>query len=47
MVDDTRPGPDPVDEPVVITLDPVSGFPVISVGRRVTSADVLEALAQE
>lgn len=33
-----------LDEPLRIDTDPVSGFPVVSLGRRVTSADVAEAL---
>lgn len=36
-----------LDEPVVITTDARSGFPVISLGRRVTSADVADALDDE
>jgi hypothetical protein len=33
-----------VDEPVEIEIDGRSGFPVIRVGRRVTSEDVAAAL---
>jgi hypothetical protein len=33
-----------LDEPFVIRTDEVSGFPVLSVGRRVTSDDVATAL---
>lgn len=33
-----------LDEPVVIRTDAVSGFPVISIGRRVTSEQVAAAL---
>lgn len=33
-----------LDEPMVITTDERSGFPVISVGRRVTSEDVAAVL---
>lgn len=33
-----------LDEPLAITIDDVSGFPVIRVGRRVTSAEVAAAL---
>jgi hypothetical protein len=33
-----------LDEPVVIRTDPTSGFPVLSVGRRITAADVAAAL---
>ena len=36
-----------LDEPVVVGVDPVSGFPVISVGRRITSDDVAEALDED
>ena len=36
-----------LDEPAVIDTDPRSGFPVISVGRRVSSADVVAALDEE
>ena len=36
-----------LDEPVVIGTDERSGFPVISVGRRVTSAQVATALDEE
>ena len=32
------------DEPVEVATDPASGFPVISVGRRVTSAEVAESI---
>lgn len=33
-----------LDEPVIVRTDSVSGFPVISVGRAITSDDVAEAL---
>jgi len=33
-----------LDEPVVIRTDAVSGFPVISIGRRVTSEQVAAVL---
>lgn len=33
-----------LDEPVVVGTDERSGFPVISVGRRITTADVASAL---
>lgn len=36
-----------LDEPVVVRADPTSGFPVLSVGRRVTSQDVAELLDEE
>lgn len=31
-----------LDEPLTVATDPLSGFPVISIGKRVTSADVAE-----
>ncbi len=34
-------------EPVVVRTDATSGFPVLSVGRRVTSDDVAAALDEE
>ena len=34
-------------EPAVISTDERSGFPVVSVGRRVTSEDVAAALDEE
>jgi len=36
-----------LDEPVVIGTDEQSGFPVISLGRRVTSEQVAAALDEE
>ncbi|MCW2787499.1 MAG: hypothetical protein JWP74_4016 [Marmoricola sp.] len=36
-----------LDEPVVISTDPMSGFPVVSIGRRVTSDEVASALDEE
>jgi hypothetical protein len=36
-----------LDEPVVIGTDERSGFPVISVGRRVTSEQVAATLDEE
>lgn len=36
-----------LDEPVVIGTDERSGFPVISVGRQVTSEQVAAALDEE
>ena len=35
------------DEPVQVTIEPVSGFPTISIGRRITSEDVASALDDE
>ena len=36
-----------LDEPVRVTTEPVSGFPTISIGRRITSEDVASALDDE
>lgn len=36
-----------LDEPVVIGADARSGFPVITIGRRVTSEQVAAALDEE
>lgn len=36
-----------LDEPVVVRTDPRSGFPVVRVGRRITSQDVADALDEE
>ena len=36
-----------LDEPVLISTDERSGFPVLSVGRRVTSEQVAAALDEE
>ena len=36
-----------LDEPVVVRTDPRSGFPVVRVGRRITSQDVSDALDEE
>lgn len=36
-----------LDEPVELTTDPKSGFPVISFGRRITAAEVAEMLEDE
>ncbi len=33
-----------LDDPVVVTTDPVSGFPVITIGRPVMADDVARAL---
>ena len=35
------------DEPLVVRTDPRSGFPVVSIGRRITSQDVADALDDE
>ncbi len=34
-------------EPLEVTTDPTSGFPVITLGRRITSAEVADALDDE
>lgn len=34
-------------EPLQLTTDPTSGFPVITLGRRITAADVADALDEE
>jgi hypothetical protein len=36
-----------LDEPLSISVDERSGFPVLSVGRRITAADVADALDDE
>lgn len=36
-----------LDEPIQVTTEPVSGFPMISLGRRVTPDDVARALNDE
>lgn len=36
-----------LDEPVFVTTDPLSGFPVISLGRTITSDEVARALDDE
>jgi len=36
-----------LDEPVVISTDEQSGFPVITIGRRITSEQVAVALDEE
>jgi hypothetical protein len=36
-----------LDEPVEVRTDPRSGFPVVSLGRRFTSAEVADVLADE
>lgn len=36
-----------VGEPLEVTIDPKSGFPAITLGRRITSGDVADALDDE
>ena len=36
-----------LDQPIVVRTDSVSGFPVISIGRRVTSEEVSAALDED
>ena len=36
-----------LDEPLVVVTDPRSGFPVVSIGRRISSQDVADALDDE
>ena len=36
-----------LNEPLVVTTDPHSGFPVVSLGRHITTEDVAEALDDE
>lgn len=36
-----------LDEPVVLRTDARSGFPVISIGHRITSEDVAASLDEE
>jgi hypothetical protein len=36
-----------LDEPMVVRTDPRSGFPVVSIGQRITSQDVADALDDE
>lgn len=36
-----------LDEPLQIGVHPTSGFPVVSVGRRITSDEVVQALDDE
>jgi len=47
VADLTSRGLSQLDEPVVIATDERSGFPVISVGRPVTSGEVAAALDEE
>lgn len=44
VVDLTLRGLAALDEPVTVAVDPVSGFPAITLGRRTTAADVADAL---
>lgn len=36
-----------IDEPVTLEVDPRSGLPVLSLGRRITAAEVADALDDE
>lgn len=36
-----------LDDTIQVTTDPSSGFPMISLGRRITSGDVADALDEE
>jgi predicted transcriptional regulator len=36
-----------LDEPLVVATDPRSGFPVVSLGRHLTTQDVADALDDE
>jgi hypothetical protein len=47
LADLTTRGLAQLDAPVTLRTDPRSGFPVLSLGRRVTSAEVAEALDEE
>ena len=47
IADLTARGLSQLDEPVVVGTDERSGFPVISIGRRVTSEEVAAALDEE
>jgi hypothetical protein len=47
VADLTTRGLSQLDEPMVISTDERSGFPVVSVGRRVTSEQVAAALDEE
>lgn len=33
-----------LDDPVELSIDPRTGLPVLSIGRRITAADVADAL---
>jgi len=41
------PGLGQVGQPLLVSTDPITGFPLISVGHRVTSEDVAATLADE
>lgn len=47
LADLTTRGLAQLDAPVTLRTDPLSGLPVLDLGRRVTSADVAEALDEE
>lgn len=47
LADLTSRGLSQLAEPMIVRTDPASGFPVLSVGRRVTSDDVASALDEE
>ena len=47
VADLTTRGLSQLDEPMVISTDKRSGFPVVSVGRRVTSEQVAAVLDEE
>lgn len=36
-----------LDDPVVLSPDPETGFPVMTLGRRITAAEVADALDDE
>lgn len=36
-----------LDEPVAVTVDPKTGFPVITFAKRITAAEVVDALDDE
>ena len=36
-----------LNEPLVLRTDPQSGFPIVSLGRQITSEDVANALDEE
>lgn len=47
LADLTMRGLGQLDEPVTLTVDPRSHLPVLSIGRRVTTADVAAVLDDE
>jgi hypothetical protein len=47
LADLTARGLSQLDEPVVVRTDVVSGFPVISIGRRITSDEVAAVLDED